>query len=686
MYSKRIKIFIIICLLMLLVCILRLAQMQLFTHSSVQEEIEKLKNIEAKSQLLLTNRGKILDRNGRVLAIDRPTFWLNIDYKLSQYWDPNYQECRYIMASRESEPQKAKEQTSLEIQNKVEEIKMIMEMCEHFGFEIPEIQAEIEQINKKIWDLRYYLAWKNKTLTQSFEEAVPDPNERLLLAYNFRIPDMKQSYSLFELKTDTDVFTAQFEFMDIEGIKVISKGKRFYPYNSTAAQTIGWVGGIPKGTTLFEEDPLKCYMIDEVCGRDGIEYVCEPILRGRRGEENSDIDRELISRTDPLDGGDVILTIDIELQKRIEKYMDSFELDTDDDPNMAVVVIEVESGDILSMVSLPNYDNNRARYDWDDLADKKKYPDKPLINRAIYTNYPPGSVVKPLILVAGMEEKLVTSDYIISCPAQDPKEGWPRCWIWKQDHSCHDYKWGNKNNAHNAIKGSCNAYFSALGDMLDSSSLQRWLYSFGYGHKILASPSFPDYPEVSRDMRQSPGIISSTSPERTDLTLEEMPPILPRDKKRFGIGQSTLRVTPLQAANAMAALARGGLYMNPRLFKELVQISDKTPLNISQHTLDTVYEGMYAVVNERDGTAYKEFSSNLNSFKQQDVKIYGKTGSTEDPEHAWFGGFAIDSSGRKIAFAVVVEGGQHGSRDAAPLIKDILQYTIEAGYIGKSLH
>jgi peptidoglycan glycosyltransferase len=141
-------------------------------------------------------------------------------------------------------------------------------------------------------------------------------------------------------------------------------------------------------------------------------------------------------------------------------------------------------------------------------------------------------------------------------------------------------------------------------------------------------------------------------------------------------------VTPLQAANSMATLARGGVYMNPRLFMDL-PVSEKIPLNISQHTLDTVYDGMYAVVNERNGTAYGEFSPSLNLFKEQDLKIYGKTGSTENPEHAWFGGFATDSKGRKIAFALVVEGGQHGSRDAAPLANQLLQECIQAGFIGK---
>ena len=676
---------------MFVVCISRLAQMQLFPLSSVQKEIDKLKNSGAKIQKLSTVRGKILDRNDKILAIDRPTFWLNIDYQLSQYMDPNYLECRRLLAKKSDDPN-ALYNTNIEIQNKVEQVKEIMYMCAHFDnlstskeWTIPEIEQKIKYNNDKIWNVRKYCVWKNNYPNQTFEEAVPDPNVRLLMVYDFRTVEMKQSFSLFELETDDDVFTAQFEFMDIDGIEIVSKGKRFYPYDSIAAQTIGWVGGVPKDTTLFQDDEFMRYLSDEDCGRlDGVEYACEPILRGRRGEVYSDIDQQFVNRTDPSFGQDVKLTIDIELQQKIENFMASYVFEPNVGPGVAAVVIDVNSGDILSLISLPNYNNNRTRYDYATLLDPNNTLGHPLINRALNSNYPPGSVVKPLILVAGMEEGVITSDTPISCPAHDPEVGWPRCWIWKEDHSGHDIMWGaNNNTARNAIKGSCNAYFSKLADMLDSSTIQRWLYGFGYGHKILGSPDISYPPDFSRSLRESPGIISSRVPVSSDLTLEEMTPIIQRDKKRFGIGQSNLRVTPLQAANSMATIARGGIYMNPRLFYDLVPPSEKINLNISQHTLDTVYDGMYAVVNERNGTAYKEFSPVLNSFKEQDLKIYGKTGSTEGPENAWFGGFAIDSIGRKIAFAVVVEGGMHGSRDAAPLAKDILQFSIEGGYIGK---
>ncbi|MBN2271796.1 MAG: hypothetical protein JXN61_14350, partial [Sedimentisphaerales bacterium] len=94
------------------------------------------------------------------------------------------------------------------------------------------------------------------------------------------------------------------------------------------------------------------------------------------------------------------------------------------------------------------------------------------------------------------------------------------------------------------------------------------------------------------------------------------------------------------------------------------------------------WDGMSAVVNEENGTANKQFKDFLADFARQDVKIWGKTGSTE-PANAWFAGFAADGQGRSIAMAVLVEGGESGAREAAPLGRNIIQFTIDAGYIGK---
>jgi cell division protein FtsI/penicillin-binding protein 2 len=237
-------------------------------------------------------------------------------------------------------------------------------------------------------------------------------------------------------------------------------------------------------------------------------------------------------------------------------------------------------------------------------------------------------------------------------------------------------------NARNAIKNSCNIYFSHLADRIDPAVLQKWLFNFGYGHRILPPPSADPNNETVRNFTQAGGIISSSRPTIPIENPEQLPPLAEGEKRYFGLGQGNLRATPLQVANAMAAIARGGLYLAPQLFIEDNMKIEQKSLGISQQSLDTIYDGMRAVVNEPEGTAYNAFSHHR--FSGSGVTVYGKTGSTENPEHAWFAGFVKDNSGRSIALAVVVEGGKSGANVAAPLAADIISLCIDARYIGNN--
>jgi len=687
MYEKRSKIFVILTASLMLVCLLRLIQMQLLPSSFLQDEIAKLKRQRGRYRQLKTVRGKIFDRKGRILAVDEPKFQLHINYKLTSFVDNRV---------GQKMPQE-------QMQSRLEDLQQIIDKCTYFGPERENIESKIKKINDSIWNLRMFQAWrqncqksdlfkkyrdnllgvKSPDFVADFEKHFPDPNDRLKLINQTNITEMHKTWRLLDLKTDDDIFTAQLEFMDVDGVQILPKAQRFYPYSSVAAQTIGWVGKPQKtDKELFSEDRLASYLDDELCGReDGVECVCEAILRGRRGEEVYDIDRELVNRIETQFGKDVALTLDIELQKKIENYIADCELNPNCKAPTAAVVIDIATGDILALVSTPVFDLNRARYDYNALASDHN---EPLRNRAINKQYPPGSAVKPLILIAGLESGKITPDEIIHCPAQKAPKGWPSCWLYNKYHwRCHDDEWPN--NARNAIKGSCNIYFSRLANRIEPAVLQRWLLAFGYGRKSLLvarDPSLVRTGHEARDLRQAQGQISNILVSSTISDFNDIPPLKTTERRYFGIGQGNLRATPLQVANAFAAIARGGILKAPRLFKE-IRNSEGVALGISPQALDVVRDGMSAVVSEHDGTAYKEFAPVLAGFAGQDVSIYGKTGSTEEPDNAWFAGFARDSSGRGIAIAIVVEGGQHGSSDAAPLARDIIQFCIEAGYIGR---
>ncbi|MHC4604588.1 MAG: penicillin-binding transpeptidase domain-containing protein [Planctomycetota bacterium] len=700
MYDKRIKICVILSAALLLLCLLRLTQMQLLSDSSLQDEIEELKRQRGLSRQLKTIRGRILDRKDRVLAVDEPQFNLHINYRLISFADKRVIRSILSKAAQKNDDIKAKNKVQKEIQAKLEDLQQIIDKCTYFGPQRADIEERIKNINNRIWNLRTFVAWarngpdsnilkKYNHITDvplseaiaDFEKKFPNNDRRLLhIAEVDDIADMDKTWALLELKTDDDIFTAQLEFMDVDGIQILPKGHRSYPHGSAAAQTIGWVGPAQEhDKKLFEGDKLLSYLDDDVCGReDGVEFVRETILRGRRGREDRDIDRVLKNRTEPQFGEDVQLSLDIELQKKIEDYLADYKFNPNYEAPTAAVLIEVETGDILALVSLPVFDLNRARYDYAELAAD---PNEPLRNRAINKGeYPPGSVIKPLILIAALESGRIAPHETIPCPAQKAPRDWPSCWLYKQSKAGHNDRW--ENSAHNAIKGSCNIYFSRLADRINPTILQQWLFNFGYGHQIPLAPPHHASSNEHRNFRQAQGQISTSIPKGKISRFEQIPVLKAGERRLYGIGQGNLRTTPLQVANAMATIARGGLYKPPRLFINDVNDSESVSidLNISQQTLDVIHNGMSAVVNEFGGTAYNEFAPS--GLAGQGIKVYGKTGSTEQPENAWFAGFATDNAGHGIAIAVIVEGGQRGSSDAAPLARDIIQFCIEKEYIG----
>jgi penicillin-binding protein 2 len=716
MYGRRVKFFVVFSVAALLICVLRLMQMQVLPGSSVHEDVARLKQQRGSSQQLKTVRGKILDRRGRVLAVDEARFNLCVSYELSRYLDERVRQAKLLKARQDTSVHSSSSEADKEVQQRLEDLEHIIAKCTRFGMTQRDVRDRIQAINDRIWNLRSFIAWvrngadpdivekHNNNLNsvplseaiEDFRRKVPDDADRMsLITQVDDIAGMREDQSLLELETDADVFAAQVEFLDVDGVTIVPKAHRHYPFGSAAAQTIGWIGpATGHYRELFADDRLSSYLKDDVCGkRPGMEYVCEAVLRGRRGELVRDIDRQVIRQSDRQFGQDVTLTIDIALQQRIEDYLQGYDHDPNCGPGMAAVVMDVVRADILALVSIPVFDLNRIRAHYNRFADD---PNEPLRNRAINKQYPPGSVVKPLILIAGLEAGRIRPRDIISCPAQEAPRGWPNCWIYNTNQIGHDNVWAN--HARNAVKGSCNIYFSRLADRIEPVVLQKWLFRFGYGQPLdFASCSVQNSSEtsstrqsVTRRLHQAPGQISTVPvPAYTMIrSLEQIPPLARAERRYFGIGQGNLRATPLQVANAIAAIARGGTYKPPRLLLRKGNHSvgtpdtDGVPLGISPQTLEVTCDGMHAVVNEIGGTAYKAFASALAGFAQQGVTVHGKTGSTEQPDVAWFAGFVEDARGRSIAIAVVVEGGQSGPRDGAPLGRDIIRLCIEAGYVG----
>ncbi len=690
MYQRRLKIFVALCVGVLLIALARLAMLQVFGVNEARRQTELLRILPPES--LATVRGKIFDRNGRTLALDRPAFSLYIRYALTRYADPRWQEGQIL---RRITPDTSRQEAESALQAEWAEHLLTLREAAALAADLggvpqAEIEARIEGINNRIWELARYIWWRRRNPDAAMAD-YRRQRDTISPAQIVRVDlrEMAEFYPLIDLPDEESLFSAQLALIHFDGVAIRPEARRVYPYGTAACQLLGWVApGQDEEMQLFEEDEYRRYLEGEVLGKDGIEKAYEPVLRGRRGRVVYDKDGNELSRTDPEYGGDVSVSLDIELQQQIESLLQNPETNPNASSPCAAVVLDGATNDILALVSTPGFDLNTVRRDYTRLIND---PNKPMLHRALESNYPPGSTAKPLILLIGLEEGAVRPDEIISCPYTNPPAGWPRCLLQRQG-SCHDWRWEHEggNNARNAVRGSCNIYFSRLAHRLDSQTLQSRLFDLGFGRSILHLDlphtfvqDHPRFAEMQPRIRQAHGSLIAGIQSAPADSPDDLPALVDWERKFWGIGQGNLRATVLQVANALAVIARNGIYKSPRLVLDEADVFNERyqrRVPISVRTLETVRDGMAAVVNEQGGSAYRIFRDS--ELFRRGLTIFGKTGSTERPEHAWFECFAEDQAGRIIIAAVLVEGGSRGSDDAAPLGHGILTLCNEAGYIG----
>ena len=706
MYKRRLYSFVLLCAVFIVLCVVRLAQLQLVRGRDYRLSIEQARILDPMQ--LPTVRGSILDRDGNALAVDTATFSLYINYSLSRLLDDRFWKSSILVRTNDNTtPPQAESELRKSLADAPARLDKVLEVCSDFqDGNREDIRRRIEEINDRIWRMREFFAWKwcgrtsptrtrydadnssvsHDDIVADLIEQYPDEKERsrLILDVNLREMTDDYRYKLLDLLPGEEVFLAQEQFGDLDGVVIDAQPSRKYPYASAACQVIGWVGVVPpQEHAIFDPNDIYTkYMTGEVGGRSGVEKICEVTLRGRRGEITYNDTGQKVNHKETQFGEDVRLSIDIRLQKRIESFLADPNENPGFDAGIGTVVIDVATGDVLALVSMPVFDLNAIRTDYAKLI---KAPNKPFVSKAIAERYPPGSTVKPVLCIAALEEHKLSPSEVIHCPPQLAPEGWPNCPIVRKG-GCHDWKW--ENTARNAIRGSCNVFFSHVADRLKPEVFQKWFFNFGYGRRILpgayGTRDIEGLPRgMDRFLPESPGQLSA-QPTRGDITsVDDLGKLYPQDLKQCGIGQGRITVTVLQVANAAAAIARRGIYKPPRLF-----LDDNRPagypevdLGISPSSLAVVRDGMRAAVTEIGGTGYAAFSGS--DLDRRDVKVFGKTGSTTGVENAWFVGFAEDPAGRAIAMAIVVEQGQSGTREAAPLAKRIIEFCNEAGHIGK---
>jgi penicillin-binding protein 2 len=464
--------------------------------------------------------------------------------------------------------------------------------------------------------------------------------------------------------------------LELPGIEVRDEPHRHYPGGKVAAHLVGYMNKL--NARELGELAAQGYEADEFIGRYGLEREWEPYLRGKKGLErfmaNAHGERvddpgseELIDGprlVPPVPGHNVVLTIDLDLQRIAE---DAFP----EGSAGAAVVVEVATGRILALASVPAFDPNvmtgkLTRALEMELASD---PRKPFIDKALRQHYPPGSTYKFVPGLAALEDRLVGPDDAFVCP------GFHRLGQ-RLFHCTHTH---GSMNAYQALQHSCNVYYWRLAERLGIERLAEVAFDFGFGAPTGLGLN---------------GEVSGRVPTRG--WYEQ------RDQFKMGYtlnaatGQGDVEVTVLQLVMAYAAIANGGALHVPQVVERVESASHEVVaqyrprlrrrVEAAPQHLAIMREGMRRVVNETGGTAAV-------TARSQVVEYAGKTGTAQvrsrrespdlslgwhpDREHAWFAGFAPFAA-PEIAVVVLVEHGGPGGKVAAPVARTIIE-----GYWGR---
>lgn len=444
---------------------------------------------------------------------------------------------------------------------------------------------------------------------------------------------------------------------DLPGLLIDIEMKRHYPLGYATAHLIGYLGKITE-EQLKTNKAYKNLPSYFMVGQTGLEKLFDDKLRGTPGEKIIEVDalgRELrlIKETPPSKGEDVYLTIDAFLQEAAFKAFGEY--------SGAFVAIKPETGEVLALVNSPSFDPNMfvegvsEKY-WKELNSN---PKNPLLNRAINGLYAPGSTFKVIPALAGLEEKFVTPEKILTtCSGGISFGKWTfGCWK-KEGHGPVDLK--------RALIESCDVYFYELGRLIGIKRIHQYSTLLGLG-----SPTGFMSDEKS-------GLV----PDEEWKKLNKKTSWFLGDTFNTAIGQGFLKVTPLQMANVMATIVNGGIKFSPYVLRG-AQAENKK-LGFDKKNIAIIKEALSAVVNEPQGTAAKARSYIIKfGGKTGTVQVVGKKTKEKAvhkiniEHHAWFIGFAPVEK-PEIAFSVIVEHGGSGGGVAAPLAKNILE-----GYIIK---
>jgi penicillin-binding protein 2 len=603
MFERRLKIFLLILSCMIGLLLFRSAQLQLIQRDYWRREAsDALKKV----RYLDTDRGAIVDRKGHELAVDRPCVDACVDYSAIVYpadekWLRNVAVVRLRTRLGDSwahTPKKQREKLSEQempaVQNDVNTMwDKLAELSNRPREEIEEIRQSVRrrvEIRKKyVWYQNYERALKKeggessesdgtkfeKWLTGESADGPPIDKFSVTVAEETMPHVILRAISL-------DVQNELGRHIDRYPGLVLRPGlHRYYPFEDVACHVLGHIGKV-KQEDLAQDpnkgDPLRQYLPNDDIGRGGLEWLCEPALRGTLGRVTTVYGEDASSTTDPpIPGENVRTTIDIDLQQEIQNFFASATLHDSKGQVIerntvlhgACVLLDVKTNQVLALVSYPTYDLNHFDELYQVLHDNQI--DDPLRNRATESQLEPGSTVKPLVGLSAITQGVMKVNEGIECTGYLvlPVNGKPRtftrmgrCWVASTyfqvlqgqvahhpvpfPHRGHDGNPDGFLTYSDALERSCNVYFETVADRLGMNALTMWMGRFGLGRK------------TGIGIEEYKGRVPGDAPEAFGGS---------RRATCFfgGIGQGYVAATPMQMANVAATIARNGIWMRPNL-------------------------------------------------------------------------------------------------------------------------
>ena len=532
-----------------------------------------------------------------------------------------------------------------------------------------------------------YSAYTLEITPSKLTASLDDTIEQLSTLVNIEIKDRRRFKKLMEeskrfesvpLRTrlsDEEVARFSAQRFRFPGVEVQARLFRQYPLGETASHVIGYIGRINRAdaAAIDEREDTANYRGTDHIGKEGLEKSYEQQLHGRTGYEEVEVSAggraiRTLSRKPATPGDNLILSIDIELQKVVE---DAF-----GERRGALVAIEPETGDILAYVSRPGFDPNLFvdgidTQSWNELNTSL---DRPMVNRPLSGTYAPGSTFKPFMALAALELGKRTTTYATYDPGFYMLGG----------HRFNDDVVGGHGSVamHRSIVVSCNTYYYELGHDMGIDMIHDFMKPFGFGQK------------TGIDLiGEKTGVLPSQNWKRK------------RFKGSAGrwVGGDTISVsngsgynayTPLQIAHAMANLANNGVVMKPHLVKilenggtrarTLTVSKESYRIPLKQENIDFIKNAMVGVTTEAGGTGVRAFTG-------AEYRVGGKTGTAQVitirkgekynaarlaerlRDNALFVAFAPAEKPR-IALALVVENAGMGGLEAAPIARKAIDY------------